>query len=189
MQAPSRSPLRSRDWVRAGLAGAVTVAAASAVHQVALPVFHVLSSSMEPTLRPGDRIVVETVSVDLHGVSALHRGDVVVFSGVGGFDPPGEESRVYVKRIVALPGETVACCDAAGRVTVDGLGLEEGYVADPTSPFGPVTVPEQHLFMLGDLRSVSDDSRLRGPVPVGDVIGRVVAVGWPASRIGAVSSP
>jgi len=186
--AAQASPLRLRDWLRAGVAFIATVAAVAAVHQLALPVFHVPSSSMEPTLRPGDRIVVETVSVDLRGAGALERGDVVVFSGAGGFDAPGEEG-VYVKRVVALPGETVACCDSAGRVTVDGIGLDESYLADPTSPFGPFEVPEQQLFVLGDLRSASDDSRLRGAVPVGDVIGRVVAIGWPGSRIGAVRGP
>ncbi|MGZ5399412.1 MAG: signal peptidase I [Nocardioides sp.] len=167
----------------------VTIAVVAAVMQFVVPVFHVPSSSMEPTLRPGDRIVVEAASVHLRGVNALDRGDVVVFSGVGGFDAPGETARVYVKRIVALPGETVACCDEAGRVTIDGVGLEESYVADPTSPFGPFEVPAQQLFVLGDFRSASDDSRFRGTVPVRDVIGRVVAIGWPASRIGAVAGP
>lgn len=186
---PARAaPLRPRDWVHAALAFAATAASVAAVHQFALPVFHVPSSSMEPTLRPGDRIVVETMSVNLSGAGALNRGDIVVFSGAGGFDAPGEAG-VYVKRIVALPGETVACCDDAGRVTVNGIGLDESYLTDLTSPFGPFEVPDQQLFVLGDHRSVSDDSRGRGTVPVGDVIGRVVAVGWPASRIGAVPSP
>ncbi|EOM75769.1 signal peptidase I [Rhodococcus rhodnii] len=190
------------------------------------------SESMEPTLHgcPGctnDRIIAEKLT---YYVREPRIGDVVVFRGppswnegyqsirsdnavrralenaaaTVGLAPPDENN--LVKRVVATGGQTVACCDVQGRVTVDGLALDEPYVVHdfPWNPggenasypvgraFGPITVPDGHLWMMGDNRSNSKDSRFyvgdetNGTVSVDDVRGRAVAVFWPINRAGPI---
>jgi signal peptidase I len=136
--------------------------------------------SMEPTVKAGQVITARRVG---HGYRP-RRGDIVLFH-------PGSRwaasSAPYLKRVVALGGETIACCDPAGKVTVDGRPLAEPYVADdaplqtPPNPrycrsrrFGPVTVPRDSVFVLGDNRLVSNDSRCLGPVPVTSVVAVMV---------------
>lgn len=171
--------------------------------------FAVPSASMEPTLQAGDRVLVSTLIANLGG---FRRGDIVVFDGDGVFDPPARASssplaatgrflaaalgapvseRDYVKRVIGLPGDRVACCDDVGRLLVDGHPLSEPYVhaGDSASAVRfDVLVPPGRLWVMGDHRSVSADSRAHladpggGSVPTSAVIGRVVAVSWPPSR-------
>jgi signal peptidase I len=144
------------------------------------------STSMEPLLRPGDRVLVLTAG---QGAEQVHRGDVVVFDGSGLFT--GDGSRDYVKRVVGLPGERVTCCDGAGRITVDGRPLAEPYILPgdvPSEMRFDVLVPDGRLWLMGDHRSESADSRAHlgdpggGMVPVNRVVGRAVSVIWPPSR-------
>jgi len=146
--------------------------------------FYIPSPSMEPTLSSGDRILVNKVSYRLHDVN---RGDLVVFhprpeSGVGAED--------LIKRVIALPGETVTT--DGGRVLIDGGLLIEPYlpVPDGTAGFGMVpwcanqatgvcTVPDDHVFVLGDNRGNSRDSRYFGPVPIDSIRGRAFVRVWP----------
>ena len=147
--------------------------------------FYIPSPSMEPTLFSGDRILVNKVSYRLHDVN---RGDLVVFhprpeSGVGADD--------LIKRVIALPGETVTT--DSGRVLIDGGLLIEPYlpVPDGTAGFTTVpwcanqdttagcTVPDDHVFVLGDNRGNSRDSRYFGPVPVDSIVGRAFVRVWP----------
>ena len=147
--------------------------------------FYIPSPSMEPTLFSGDRILVNKVSYRLHDVN---RGDLVVFhprpeSGVGADD--------LIKRVIALPGETVTT--DSGRVLIDGGLLIEPYlpVPDGTADFTTVpwcanqdttagcTVPDDHVFVLGDNRGNSRDSRYFGPVPVDSIVGRAFVRVWP----------
>ena len=146
--------------------------------------FYIPSPSMEPTLFSGDRILVNKVSYRLHDVN---RGDLVVFhprpeSGVGADD--------LIKRVIALPGETVTT--DGGRVLIDGGLLIEPYlpVPDGTAGFGMVpwcanqatgvcTVPDDHVFVLGDNRGNSRDSRYFGPVPIDSIRGRAFVRVWP----------
>lgn len=173
--------------------------------------FWIPSGSMEPTLLVGDRVVVNKLA---YRVGEVNRGDVVVFDGRDSFSTeppaarslptmvkdalarlvglPGSEDDDYVKRVIGLPGERVACCDAAGRITVDGLALRESdylYGGDRSSQVAfDIVVPTDRLWVMGDHRSVSADSRAHlgspggGTVPLGKVVGRVVAVVWPVSR-------
>jgi signal peptidase I len=181
-------------------------------------VFAIPSGSMENTLQPGDRVLVNKLVYRFRDIA---RGDVVVFSGQGSWGPdappppgnplvrlwdgvtnlvgvsaPGTD---YIKRVVGLPGDHVVCCDARGRVTVNGVPLsEQSYVhpgdAPSQIPFS-VTVPPGRLWVLGDNRANSDDSRYRrddpgsGTIPISAVVGRAFVIIWPPSRIGDLPIP
>ena len=148
--------------VAAAVAGTVLVVRGAVVEPLA-----VSSPSMLPTLAVGSTVVVDKLSVRWRPVGV---GDVVVFR-----DP--EDGRDAVKRVVALAGQTVALRDAV--LHVDGVAVDEPQVdlsrIDGTW-FGPVTVPDGAVFVLGDARGVSIDSRTYGAVPLREVEGRVVAV-------------
>jgi signal peptidase I len=121
-----------------------------------------------------------------------------VLQGLGslvGLAPPDEKD--FVKRVIATGGQTIACCDPQNRVVVDGQPLDEPYIyylpeAGPAqqAPFGPVTVPAGELWMMGDSRNNSADSRVpgHGAVPVGNVIGRARLIVMPFSRFGGIAS-
>lgn len=178
-----------------GLAlGAVLVVKATVAQ-----VFHIPSSSMEPQLRVGDRVLVSRLAYRLHDPN---RGDIVVFRDPRAAPPPGgfrpgrliggalealglrePEVEVLIKRVVGLPGETVEGRD--GGVWVDGRLLVEPYLPPGvlTGDFGPVTVPSGSYFVLGDNRGSSADSRRFGPVPVSRIIGRAVLIIWPPWRM------
>jgi signal peptidase I len=146
------------------------VLALLALHARVLEPLRIVTGSMAPTLVPGEHVLASRLSV---GERNWRRGDVVVFRLDAG-------SELMIKRIVALGGDTVAIRD--GRLYVDGHRVVEPY-ADPrridSVYFGPVHVPRGHMFVLGDNRAFSEDSRKFGPVPVTAVQSRVVAVVWP----------
>lgn len=150
--------------------------------------FYIPSPSMEPTLWSGDRILVNKVSYDLHDVN---RGDIVVFrappgSGIGDDD--------LIKRVIALPGERVTA--EGGRLLIDGGLLIEPYLPyqEGTAGFGMVpwcadggdgacTVPDGHVFVMGDNRPNSRDSRYFGPVPIESIVGRAFVRVWPLGAL------
>ncbi|MCQ4210545.1 signal peptidase I [Streptomyces longispororuber] len=144
--------------------------------------FQIPSSSMETTLRVGDRVLVNKLAYRFG--AEPRRGDVVVFDGSGYF---GDAD--YIKRVVGVGGDHVVCCDSNGRIEVNGQSVDERAVlhagdAPSDVPFD-VEVPEGTLFLLGDHRSDSRDSReyLGAPgggfVPVDQVIGRAQWIAWP----------
>jgi signal peptidase I len=158
--------------------------------------YYIPSTSMQPQLDVGDRVLVSRLSYRLH---EPRRGDVVVFDEPGaegdqgvlpmrvarsalGALGVGTGGDTLVKRVVALPGEVVE--GREGRVFVDGRELREPYLAreEVTSAFGPERVPQDHLWVLGDSRRNSVDSRTFGPVPVDDLEGRAVLRVWPPQR-------
>jgi signal peptidase I len=136
------------------------------------------SQSMAPTLQPGDKFLI---NLRAYRHRLPQRGDIVVFR-----DPAGE---YLVKRVIALPGETVVL--AGGQLYVNGQPLYEPYLAEPPmveSPLGGV-VPEGHVFVLGDNRNFSEDSRDLGPVPIERIMGRAEYIVSPFSRRGSLRSP
>jgi len=136
----------------------------------------VRGQSMEPTLYDNERVIVEKISYWLRGVP--HRGDVVVLRMDGARD-------MLIKRVVALPGETVSI--QGGQVFVDGVPLTEPWAVRQGGPdYPPTLVPEGHVFVLGDNRSHSNDSRSFGPVPLANIVGHAVFVYWPPDEIGPV---
>lgn len=159
---------RRRGWVIFWvLLGAAVLAAASGVVTVHMTggAFTEPSTSMENTVRPGDIVIVAHTA-------HVHRGDVIVAQQT----VPGPGN--YLRRVIGLPGDHVACCDARGRITVNGKPLDEPYVYPGNAPSAVrfhVTVPKGHLWLMGDHRLISYDSRELGPLAV-RVVGRAVLV-------------
>jgi signal peptidase I len=164
---PGRPAARRRGrafyWVLVGLS-ALAVAGGGAAALTTVRTFTVPSSSMENTIRPGDLMLVDTAA-------PARRGEVIIDQ-----QPPSNE--YFIRRVIGLPGDRVACCDAAGRITVNGKALHESYLypgAAPSQLRFHVTVPRGKLWLLGDNRLVALDSRELGPQAV-RVIGRVFLV-------------
>lgn len=133
----------------------------------------VYGQSMEPTLHTNDRVIVEKITYRFH---PPQRGDIVVVR-------VNQHSQPLIKRIVGLPGETIAVHD--GRVYINGRPLNEPYLARPTHGYLPPTrIPPLHYFVMGDNRDASNDSRSFGPVPRENILGRAVFRYWPPSKIG-----
>ena len=144
--------------------------------------FRIPSTSMSPTLSVGDTVLVWRPH-QLNG--GLQRGQVVVFQDPGGWVTGDTDNSQYViKRIIGLPGDRITCCNALGQLQINGAAISEGYLpanaAPSNTPFD-VRVPEGSLFVLGDNRAKSDDSRYQKVqfVPVKRVVGVAFATYWP----------
>lgn len=179
------------------------------VRNVWVDVYYIPSASMEPLLLTGDRVLVSRTDFAL---TSIKRGDVVVFDGRGSFtplqsgnDPLAEaavaagqwlglvpNNNIYVKRVLGVAGDTVKCCTAAGRLEVNGVPVAENYLYpgdEPSALKFDVTVPRGKLWLMGDHRSISADSRSLLGMPGGGLIstskvmGRPWATVWPLGRI------
>ncbi len=173
-----RERLRRVTGTRTGRLGLAVVAAMGVLlvlQWVAVSVAYIPSGSMGPTLRIGDRVLIDKVGYRWTG---LHRGDLVEFSlPVGSDATPADR---FIKRVIGLPGDTISC--RGGTVYRDGVALAESYVRTGTrTDCATTTVPPGTVYVLGDDREVSLDSRFFGPVPGTGVIGRVVTRIWPLS--------
>ncbi|MEV7965311.1 signal peptidase I [Sphaerisporangium sp. NPDC088356] len=161
------------------------VAVAVLVRLFVLDSFYIPSESMEDTLLINDKVIVNRLSGD------LGRGEVVVFKGWDG--------TTTIKRVIGIGGDHVKCCDAKGRITVNGVPLdEESYLNPqdfPSQQKFDLTVPKGRLWLMGDHRAASEDSRafmddrFHGTISTDDVIGRAFARYWPLSRMGTLSVP
>ncbi|MBI3648734.1 MAG: signal peptidase I [Actinobacteria bacterium] len=165
--------------------------------------FFIPSGSMEPTLMPGDRVLVDKIPYYFHDP---RRGDIIVFEDphpkagqdrglLGGFfhwmfqglgfTPPENED--FIKRVIGLPGDVVE--GRHGAVFVNGQKLDESYLpaGRETRPFDPVTVPPGELFVMGDNRGNSLDSRFGlGYIPIDKVVGKAFVIMWPPGRVGVL---
>lgn len=180
--------------------------------------FSIPSGSMENTLLVGDRVLVNRMVYHFRDVQ---RGDVIVFDGTDSFVPAGDkpqrnpisgaltwvgqslgliqpDSTDFIKRVIGVAGDRVVCCDVEGRITVNGVALDESYLYPddvPSYDQFDVVVPEGKLWVMGDHRSNSADSRSHmgdpggGFVPTSKVIGRGMVVLWPPSELKVLGIP
>lgn len=176
-------------FVFAGLVAA-GVLVAVLLRALVLQVYLIPSGSMSPTLQLGDRVLIEKIS---HLWRAPARGDVVAFEGTDVWGAAAN-GQVLAKRVIGVAGDHVVCCDARGRVRVNGVALVEPYAIGRGRTFDAV-VPVGRLWLLGDDRAHSQDSSFYrgtaggGSVPVSHVFGRLVAVVWPVAHAGILGQP
>ena len=166
------------EWV--AIIGAALVAAL-VIKTFLIQAFYIPSESMVPTLVKEDRVLVNKLSYRLHGV---HRGDIVVFER-----PPGDdgnpEIKDLIKRVVGLPGETIAT-DETGRVLINGRVLKEPYLprgVTTTPGITPKTVPQGQYWVMGDNRGNSKDSRVIGPIGKDTIVGRAFVRVFPITSL------
>jgi signal peptidase I len=198
-------------WRELPILVAVALLLAVLIKTYAIQAFYIPSGSMENTLIVNDRVLVNKI---VYHTRDIHRGDIVVFNGDGSWDPGtipvsgnifeqfgqgfasmfgfGHPGDILIKRVIGIPGDHVACCDSEGRVTVNSVPLsEQSYLYPGSAPslsrFN-VQVPSGRLWVMGDNRFYSADSRDHqgdpggGTIPVSAVIGRAFVIIWPPSR-------
>lgn len=177
--AQKRSTLRSiLDWV---VVIVVALAVAFLVDTFAIQPFYIPSMSMYPTLKPGDRILVNKLSYDFHPV---HVGDIVVFRKPADDTSAGPQVKDLVKRVIGLPGQVISSCGV--QVCINGKLLKEPWLPPGTITEPPIktqTIPKGAYFVMGDNRTDSADSRVFGPIKKSLIVGRVFAIVWPPSQV------
>ena len=135
--------------------------------------FYVYGSCMEPNLKTGERVLASRFA---YLFSGPQRGDVIIFRY------PGDPSKNYVKRVIGLPGDMIQILE--GRLFVNNIALDEPYrELAAHGDYGPERVKPGNLFVLGDNRDQSNDSRFWGELPIGNVEARAVMRYWPPSRM------
>jgi len=177
------------EWVAVIL---VALIGALLLHAFVVTAYFIPSGSMEPTIKPGDRVLVDRLSYDLHGV---HAGDVVVFAKPADDDDPGV--RDLIKRVIGLPGERIRS-GPGGEILVGGRPLRQPWLtrsaeAHPGPPIcsinrtdcigSTLVLPAGEYYMMGDNRGDSEDSRYFGPVSRSLIVGRAFVRIWPLSRL------
>jgi signal peptidase I len=180
-ETPARRHRALLDWA---VVIVVALLVAFLVRTFVLAHFVVDGTSMFSTLHDDDRVFVNKLSYRLHDPN---RGDVVVLHQSAGRADRELVERDLIKRVIALPGETIEIRSC--RVVIDGRTLEEPYL-DPNvvtpgncgGDLAPVTIPEDHVFVMGDNRGGSQDSRNLGPIEEDDLVGRAFIVFWPQSH-------
>ena len=213
---------RTKSWRRLMLVVVAAIVLMLLTKAFVVQVYRIPSASMEDTLLTGDRVLVNKLVYHVRGIA---RGDIVVFSGQGSWGtttgapdpaPPGNPlvramygvladvgvystQTYYIKRVIGLPGDHVVCC-VNGKVTVNGVPLDETpYLfpgASPSVQSFDVIVPPGRLWVMGDNRAISDDSRghmsgfpAMGTVPENEVAGRAFLIIWPLSQLGDLPIP
>lgn len=205
---------RWRRWAVAGVAVVVmAVLGAALLRSTVADLYLIPSGSMEPTLQEGDRVAVDR---EAYRSAPVERGQIVVFDGEGSLTQyqsrtsleralqgaaqwlgVAPDPSAYVKRVIGVGGDRVRCCTAEGLLELNGEPLHEPYLADPARADAPasqvpftVDVPEGRLFLLGDHRAASVDSRALlgapggGMIQLGKVEGQVTQIVWPTDRRG-----
>ena len=195
----------------------VALVLALLIKSFVIQAFYIPSASMENTHEIGDRVLINKI---VYHTRPIHRGDIVVFDGTGSWDVANptspnifskavselegivgisHDSNIYIKRVIGVPGDHVACCNAKGQVTVNGVALSESSYLypgnQPSAQSFNTTVPAGRLWVMGDHRIVSYDSRGHmgdpggGTIPESGVLGRAFVIIWPPSRWGILNIP
>jgi signal peptidase I len=183
---------RGRRWaIETLIVVVVAVGVAVLLRTFLVATYSIPSGSMEPTLQIGDRILVDKLSYDLHGIG---RSDVVVFSTPPNEHCAGAPVPDLVKRVIGLSGETISL--AGGQVYINGKLLNESWLpaitqhatspgpsAEPYALQRPFKIPSGEVFVMGDNRTESCDSRYWGPINTSTIVGKVDLRIWPISRL------
>jgi signal peptidase I len=169
----------------------LAVGAAMLIKTFVMQAFYIPTGSMQPTLEINDRVLVNKLSYRLHDVN---RGDIVVFERLPREVGP-DNTKDLIKRVIGLPGESIVIKD--DRVYVNGAVLDEPYLppgtrtvntnsVHPCTNEAPCVVPPDSVWVMGDNRSSSQDSRVIGPIPIERIVGRAFVRVWPLSRFGGI---
>jgi signal peptidase I len=181
------TPPQSHWWRELAVVIVFALALALVLRIFVVQTFYIPSGSMEPTLKVGDRILVNKLSYDLHGVD---RGNIVVFKRPPAENCGGQFVADLVKRVIGLPGETISL--SGGYVYINGKKLNESWLPSsvqgisqpgpagtPYSLVKPYKIPANHYFMMGDNRTDSCDSRYWGPIDRNLIVGKADVRVWP----------
>jgi signal peptidase I len=189
-------------WKETAILLGIAVLVAVLVKAFIVQTFFIPSGSMEHTLNIDDRVLVNKLVYDFRDP---HRGEIVVFEAPGEWrSVPTEDD--FIKRVIGVGGDHVVCCDAQGRISVNGKALDETYVYQDGAGVGDapsrdafdVVVPNGRLWVMGDHRSESGDSRelygrtsnvTRSTIPVDAVVGKAFILFWPFSRADWLTTP
>jgi signal peptidase I len=195
----------------------VAVVLALLIKSFVIQAFYIPSASMQNTLEIGDRVLINKI---VYHTRPIHRGDIIVFDGTGSWDVANptssnifskavselegivgisHDSNIYIKRVIGVPGDHVVCCNAKGQITVNGVALSESSYLypgnQPSAQSFNITVPPGRLWVMGDHRIVSYDSRGHmgdpggGTIPESGVLGRAFVIIWPPSQWGILNIP
>jgi signal peptidase I len=195
----------------------VAVVLALLIKSFVIQAFYIPSASMQNTLEIGDRVLINKI---VYHTRPIHRGDIIVFDGTGSWDVASpnslnifskavselegivgisHDSNIYIKRVIGVPGDHVVCCNAKGQITVNGVALSESSYLypgnQPSAQSFNITVPPGRLWVMGDHRIVSYDSRGHmgdpggGTIPESGVLGRAFVIIWPPSQWGVLNIP
>lgn len=217
--APAKEKRPTSFWRELPILVVIALGLAFLLKTFLIQAFYIPSGSMENTLQVGDRVMVNKLAYSL---GDIQRGDVIVFNGVDSWDPeiqvaetgnpitrglqsvagafgfasPNEKD--YIKRVIGLPGDRVKCCDEDGLITVNGVPIEEPYLFEGNEPSNDpfdIRVPGDRVWVMGDHRSASSDSRAHigdpggGAIPITSVVGRAFVIIWPFSDTGFLTRP
>jgi len=178
---------KSLSWIRETVETVViALVLAFLIRSFIVETFWIPSGSMEPTLMVGDRIMAYKI---FYGINRVKRGDIIIFKF------PLDPKKDFVKRVIGLPGDTIEI--RKKEVYVNKKRLIEPYAVHsdnwdtgfPRDEYGPVKVPSDSLFVLGDNRDSSEDSRYWGYVPKENIIGKAFLIYWPPWRIRILKTP
>ena len=202
-QAPTKkTKSRAAFWKELAILVTVAIVVSIVVRTFLIQTFYIPSGSMEHTLNVNDRVLVNKIVYEFRDP---HRGEIVVFEAPQAWREFSPE-KDYIKRVIGTAGDHVVCCDGSGRITVNGFALNEPYlyrdeagnVDAPSRDQFDITVPEGRLWVMGDHRSASADSRQHyvrtgdvqiATIPVDAVVGRAFVLFWPLGRFTWLSVP
>jgi signal peptidase I len=219
--AEQRPRKRSSFWRELPFLVLIALVLALLIKTFLVQAFFIPSGSMENTLQIGDRVLVNKL---VYRIRDVHRGEIIVFKGPPSwqenpeftYHPPSNpiakffhnigsalgvaapSSKDFIKRVIGVGGDHVVCCDTHGHITVNGVALVEPYLypgVKPSEQNFDITVPKDHLWVMGDHRDSSADSRSHlsdgedGTIPTDDVVGRAFVKVWPPKHWGTLPVP
>jgi signal peptidase I len=197
---PEGAQRRGSFWKELPILVVVAIAVAVVVRVFVLQTFYIPSESMMRTLLVNDRVLVNKLVYDFR---SPHRGEILVFEAPASWRT-GSEKEDFIKRVIGIPGDHLVCCDDRQRLIINGHSLDEPYIyydddgAVPTGQQFDIVVPKGRLWMMGDHRNATSDSRAKyiqsrdvmaSTIPEDAVVGRAFVIFWPVGRASWLTVP